>query len=225
MKSSSSSRHKDKNRDPSSENSKEKKSSKSHHKDRERDRDRSDHRDSSSHHHKKDKKEKHKEKSNHKKSHKSNKSEKSEKVDKISKNGNSSIEIPSDINPNYKPPKIRPNFNSETPNNHKINGKNINMSDDYALTQMIALSKSQRSRTAVYSGRKTSAFSKDEKFPTLFQLCVCVLQDNVSRIDECGNLPFVTLKPILERGKPDDLMRIEDYNPRLMEDTGKQFAY
>jgi len=64
------------------------------------------------------------------------------------------------------------------------------------------------------------AFSRDEKFPTLQDLTVHVLQDNVGRIDECGNLPYYVLKPILERGKPEDLMRIEDCNPRLMEDTG-----
>merc|ERR1712086_69492 len=92
--------------------------------------------------------------------------------------------------------------------------------DDDAITVMIKNAKSDRNRTAVYSGRKTSAFSQHEKFPSLIQLCVHVLQDNVSRIDECGNLPYEMLKPILERGKPEDMMRIEDYNPRLMEDTG-----
>lgn len=29
------------------------------------------------------------------------------------------------------------------------------------------------------------------------------------------------LKPILERAKPDDLIRIEDFNPKLTEDTGE----
>merc|ERR1712008_252120 len=46
------------------------------------------------------------------------------------------------------------------------------------------------------------------------------LRPFLSMIDECGNLPYEMLKPILERGKPEDMMRIEDYNPRLMEDTG-----
>ena len=65
------------------------------------------------------------------------------------------------------------------------------------------------------------AFSQHEKFPSLIQLCVQVLKDNVSRIDKCGNLPVEMLKPILERGKPEDIVRIEDYNPRLMVDTGE----
>ena len=96
--------------------------------------------------------------------------------------------------------------------------------DDDAITVMIANAKSGRNRTAVYSGRKTATFSQHEKFPSLIQLCVLVLQENVSRIDECGNLPFEMLKPIMERGKPEDMMRIEDCNPRLMEDTGTHMA-
>ena len=104
------------------------------------------------------------------------------------------------------------------------NEKSKMETDDDAITVMIANAKSGRNRTAVYSGRKTSAFSQHEKFPSLIQLCVLVLQENVSRIDECGNLPYEMLKPILERGKPEDIMRIEDYNPRLMEDTGTHMA-
>ena len=45
--------------------------------------------------------------------------------------------------------------------------------------------------------------------------------ENVDQIDECGNLDYNVLKPVLERAKPDDLMRIEEYNPRLMDDTGE----
>ena len=45
--------------------------------------------------------------------------------------------------------------------------------------------------------------------------------ENVDQIDECGNLDYTVLKPVLERAKPDDLMRIEEYNPKLMDDTGE----
>jgi len=51
-------------------------------------------------------------------------------------------------------------------------------------------------------------------------MCIRILQENVDRIDECGNLDYKVLQPILERAKPDDLMRIEEYNPKLMDDTG-----
>ena len=64
-----------------------------------------------------------------------------------------------------------------------------------------------------------SAFS--DSVPSLFQLCIHVLQEHVDDIAECGGLPFDILEPVLERAKPDALMTIEDYNPYLMEDTGK----
>ena len=182
------------------------------------------------HHHKKEKKDKHKEKSHHHKHHKSHKSSSKEKTASVSSNGknssngNGNIDIP-DINPNYKPPKVRPRISDTaalvvpTKNGHQ-SGEKAKITDDDALTAMINLNKSGRNRTSVYSGRKTSAFSHDEKFPTLVQLCTHVLQDNVSIIDGCGNVPYDMLKPILERGKPDDIMRIEDGTPWLMEETG-----
>ena len=99
---------------------------------------------------------------------------------------------------------------------------NPNNDDDDALTAMIAYNKSGRNRTAVFSGKKTGSFyALDEPIPTLKDMCIRILQENVDRIDECGNLGYNVLQPILERAKPDDLMRIEEYNPKLMDDTGK----
>ena len=172
-------------------------------------------------HHKKDKKEKHKESekkekqrdksekssSHHKhhKSHKSSSSSKDKQAAEVSSNGSSlsggNIEIPTDINPNYKPPKVRQSYSLQQP------------------LQPLSANTNPHIRNG--NGQKTSAFSQHEKFPSLIQLCVHVLQDNVSRIDECGNLPYEMLKPILEIGKPEDIVRIEDYNPRLMVDTGE----
>lgn len=166
---------------------------------------------SSSKHHKKDKKDKKDKHKHHKSSHKSK--------EKPVSNG---IEIPSDINPNYKPPKIR-HFPAAEPSNSRSNGHHFRPmaeNDDDALANIKRL-KSQKFRTAVYSGKKTSAFSSDEKFPSLSDLCIHVMQDHVHLIDQCGDAPFDLLKPVLERAKPNDLMRIEEYNPRLTEDTGK----
>ena len=170
-------------------------------------------------HHKKDKKEKHKESdkkenqrdksekssSHHKhhKSHKSSSSSKDKQASEVSSNGSShsasnngsNIEIPTDINPNYKPPKVRQRYSNQQPLQPSSANTNPHI-------------------------RNGNGSLQHEKFPSLIQLCVHVLQDNVSRIDECGNLPYEMLKPILERGKPEDILRIEDYNPRLMEDTG-----
>jgi hypothetical protein len=56
--------------------------------------------------------------------------------------------------------------------------------------------------------------------PSLFKLCIHVLQEHVDSIEECGNLTFDVLEPVLERASANSLMRIEEYNPHLMEDTG-----
>ncbi len=129
------------------------------------------------------------------------------------------IVIPSDVNPNYRP---TPSFKRSDSHIHRAaNGIASKMTDDEALSAMMAFSKSGRGRTSVYSGRKTSAFSKDEKFPSLKDLCIVVLQDNVDLIDECGDADYTMMKPVLQRARPDDLMRIENCNPKFMEDTGK----
>ena len=172
-------------------------------------------------HHKKDKQEKYKESvkkenqkdkseklsSHHKhhKSHKSSSSSQDKQAAEVSSNGSShsgsNIEIPRDINPNYKPPKLRQSYSLQQP------------------LQPLSANTNPHIRNG--NDQKTLAFSQHEKFPSLIQLCVQVLKDNVSRIDKCGNLPVEMLKPILERGKPEDIVRIEDYNPRLMVDTGE----
>jgi len=231
---------------PSDERNSSSSSSKNHHSHHKKDK-KEKHKESDKKEKQRDKSEKSEKSSSHHKHHKSHKSSSSSKdkqTAEVSSNGSSKsasnngnlFEIPADINPNYKPPTVRQRYSdqqtqpqqpsSANTNPHIRNGngfqneKSKMETDDDAITVMIKNAKSDRNRTAVYSGRKTSAFSQHEKFPSLIQLCVHVLQDNVSRIDECGNLPYEMLKPILERGKPEDMMRIEDYNPRLMEDTG-----
>ena len=57
--------------------------------------------------------------------------------------------------------------------------------------------------------------------PTLQQLCIYKLQEHVESIEECGNLPYSILEPVLERATWENLMRIEEFNPYLMADTGK----
>ena len=53
-------------------------------------------------------------------------------------------------------------------------------------------------------------------------MCILILQQNVENIDECGGLSYDVLEPILIRAKPNVLMNIEDHNPYLLEDTGKE---
>ena len=57
--------------------------------------------------------------------------------------------------------------------------------------------------------------------PSLHELCIHVLQENVDSIEECGGLPYDVMKPVLERASPDTLSNIEECNVYLMEDTGE----
>lgn len=59
--------------------------------------------------------------------------------------------------------------------------------------------------------------------PRLFDICIHTLQEHVDKIDECGNLPFEILEPVLERATPQILMNIERFNLYLVEDTGRWF--
>ena len=51
-------------------------------------------------------------------------------------------------------------------------------------------------------------------------MCTHILQEHVDDIEECGGLPFSVLEPVLSRAMPATLMKIEEHNPYLMEDTG-----
>ena len=56
--------------------------------------------------------------------------------------------------------------------------------------------------------------------PTLKELCIHLLQENVDKIDGPTGLPYDVMEPILLRASPTTLMNIEEYNQYLMEDTG-----
>ncbi|TSN48466.1 Elongin-A [Bagarius yarrelli] len=62
----------------------------------------------------------------------------------------------------------------------------------------------------VYSG------SKVVYLPTmmsLYQQCIRTLQNNIDSLYEIGGVPFEILKPVLERCTPEQLLRIEEFNP------------
>ena len=70
------------------------------------------------------------------------------------------------------------------------------------------------------SGVKRSGFLGGE-VPTLHNQCIQVLKENVDYIEEVGGLGYDILKPVLLMANDSTLMRIEDCNPHLMEDTGE----
>ena len=72
----------------------------------------------------------------------------------------------------------------------------------------------------IYSGVKQSGFIRGD-VPTLQSQCTQVLKENVDFIEEVGDIPYDILKPVLEMASVKTLMRIEDCNPQLMEETGE----
>ncbi|XP_043992049.1 elongin A, like [Gambusia affinis] len=62
----------------------------------------------------------------------------------------------------------------------------------------------------VYSGAKTLFLPT---MMSLFQQCIRTLQNNLHLLYETGGVPFELLEPVLERCTPEQLLRIEEYNP------------
>ena len=72
-----------------------------------------------------------------------------------------------------------------------------------------------------FSGEKRRGFARGTEVPSLFSQCMQVLKDNVDYIEEVGGLGYDVLEPVLIMANAETLMRIEDTNPHLMEDTAK----
>ncbi|MBN3293843.1 ELOA1 protein, partial [Polypterus senegalus] len=72
------------------------------------------------------------------------------------------------------------------------------------------------SKMQVYSGAKTTFLSS---MMTLYQQCIRVLQNNIDLLNETGGVPFEILEPVLDRCTPQQLYRIEEYNPVYIGET------
>uniref|UniRef100_A0A914VZW1 TFIIS N-terminal domain-containing protein n=1 Tax=Plectus sambesii TaxID=2011161 RepID=A0A914VZW1_9BILA len=70
----------------------------------------------------------------------------------------------------------------------------------------------------IYAGRKKTN-GVAGPVPTLFELCIRTICDNVDAIEDTGDIPFDILKPVLERCTPSQLFYIEQRNPYLKEDS------
>lgn len=70
-------------------------------------------------------------------------------------------------------------------------------------------------RTKVYSGNKVGG----GKVASLFELCCRVLQDHIDALEYTGGVPYLVLKPILEKSNATQLYMMEHHNPYLVEDT------
>lgn len=90
--------------------------------------------------------------------------------------------------------------------------KNKLSSEDETLS---AIMYNKISRTKVYSGNKVTW----GKVPSLFEICTRVLQDNIDALEYTGGVPYLILKPVIERANPDQLFMLEHHNPYLIEET------
>ncbi|KAH8026032.1 hypothetical protein HPB51_015381 [Rhipicephalus microplus] len=75
--------------------------------------------------------------------------------------------------------------------------------------EAIVFTSSRKDRTLVYSGRKCAL----SEIPTLYDMCLKVLIDNVEGMAYTGGVPYDILRPILEKCTPKQLYTLEDYNP------------
>ncbi|XP_011211692.2 transcription elongation factor B polypeptide 3 [Bactrocera dorsalis] len=87
------------------------------------------------------------------------------------------------------------------------------LTDAEALSHGIS---SKTMRTKIYSGVKTGQVLQ---VPSLFDLCIRVLQKNIDGLEYTGGVPFDVLRPVLDRATPQQLLTFEEYNPYLMEDS------
>ncbi|XP_073690780.1 elongin A, like [Garra rufa] len=67
-----------------------------------------------------------------------------------------------------------------------------------------------KNKMQVYSGSKIAYLPT---MMSLYQQCIRALQNNIDSLYEIGGVPFEILEPVLERCTPEQLIRIEEYNP------------
>ncbi|XP_025408380.1 transcription elongation factor B polypeptide 3-like isoform X2 [Sipha flava] len=90
------------------------------------------------------------------------------------------------------------------------------------IDPLAKIMKTKNMRTKVYSGNKSTIYTE---VPTLHDLCVKSIKNNLDSLSYTGGVPFEILEPILKYASPDQLYNLEHYNDYLIEDTGKLWEY
>ncbi|KAJ8969000.1 hypothetical protein NQ314_001988 [Rhamnusium bicolor] len=85
------------------------------------------------------------------------------------------------------------------------------LTQDESLGQFIS---KKNMRTKVYSGNKSCG-----KVDTLADFRVRFLQDNIDALEYPGGVPYLQLKPVLDKATPAQLLNMEHHNPYLIEKT------
>ncbi|XDV50958.1 hypothetical protein PO909_019922 [Leuciscus waleckii] len=80
----------------------------------------------------------------------------------------------------------------------------------------VFIGKRLKNKMQVYSGSKMMFLPS---MMTLYQQCIRALQNNIDSLYEIGGVPFEILEPVLERCKPEQLLRIEEFNPVYVGET------
>ncbi|KAJ4444903.1 hypothetical protein ANN_06701 [Periplaneta americana] len=118
------------------------------------------------------------------------------------------------ITPNYKP---LPHYNLLDSPPHR---KTKHLTEEEALSQVMS---TKNQRTKVYSGVKSG--KSWATVPSLYDICVRVLQENIDALEYTGGVPYDLLKPVLQHATPEQLFMLEHYNPYLIEDTGDLWQF
>ena len=93
-----------------------------------------------------------------------------------------------------------------------------NMTQFEGLENMLRFKKERKRK--MYSGNvQEFCPHTTTKIPSLFNLCISVLQENIDSLEYTGGVPFDVLKPVIELATPNQLFNLENYNPYLLEDT------
>ncbi|GAV01502.1 hypothetical protein RvY_12206 [Ramazzottius varieornatus] len=93
----------------------------------------------------------------------------------------------------------------------------INVAEERSKLANQGISGRKTGRLAMYSGKaRNRSFAQ---VPRLFDLCMRVLIDHVDEIEEFGYIPYDVIKPVLESCSSAQLLRLEQFNPYLMEDA------
>ncbi|RWS11045.1 transcription elongation factor B polypeptide 3-like protein [Dinothrombium tinctorium] len=106
---------------------------------------------------------------------------------------------------------------SDTPVDYFRDNKEIkNIKKNNATTDQFLGVTSRKGRTTVYSGHaRTVQYTEVLR---LEELCLRVLMDNIESITYMGCVPYYLIKPVLKKCTPEQLFRLEDYNPTLVEE-------
>lgn len=126
-------------------------------------------------------------------------------------------DLPSDVSiPEYRPMPlnsvVKDYINSSVlGSSYSCRPPQKHMSDAELLTESFS---SKANRTRVFSGNRVA-----RSVPSLFEMCIRVLQENIEFLECTGGVPFDILRPVLDRAKPEQLCNIEYYNSYLLDDS------